>query len=156
MLAVEDVASAEHKCFTTIFLGANVDAFTQHEFTAELHGIKALPFDTKVLLCAVIFHERTDWKLKYAGPPAPADVVKTILQLLYNLTAELTLTVMRCTATELLLVTSHKDGPDESASQRRLNDDCEASNYLKKQLGKTARHSYSHECLASPSSSCAD
>ncbi|KAA6420846.1 MAG: U-box domain-containing protein [Trebouxia sp. A1-2] len=84
----------------------------------------------------VIFHERTDWKLKYAGPPAPADVVKTILQLLYNLTAELTLTVMRCTATELLLVTSHKDGPDESASQRRLNDDCEASNYLKKQLGK--------------------
>ncbi len=39
MLAVEDVASAEYKRFVTMFLDTSLGAFTQHEFTAKLHGI---------------------------------------------------------------------------------------------------------------------
>ncbi len=80
-------------------------------------------FHTKVLLCAVIFHERTEWKLKYAGPPAPADVVKTILHLLYNLAAELTFTVIGCKAADVLLMTNRQERPVELGAERRLIDD---------------------------------
>jgi len=120
-----------------------------------------LLFHTNVLLCAVILHERTDWKLKYVGPPKPADVVKTVLQLLYNLTAELSYTVIGCKVAELLLA-RRKEAAAEPGAQRSLSVDCiapnrqERANHLEKQLGKTAWHSYSYECLASPSSGCAD
>lgn len=104
---------------------------------------------TKVLLCAVVFHERTDWKLKYAGPPTPAGVVKTILHLLYNLTADLTYTVVGCKAARVLLMTSRKEGPAEPGAQRLSSDDHNAETktqlarqerfkHLKRQLGKTA------------------
>ncbi len=39
MLAVEDVASPEYKHFVTRFLDMSLDAFTQRDFTAKLHGI---------------------------------------------------------------------------------------------------------------------
>lgn len=86
----------------------------------------------------MVFHERTEWKLMYAGPPAPADVVKTILHLLYNLAAELTFTVIACKAAEVLLMTNR---------QEKQHDRQERSNHLKKQLGETAGHSYSFECF---------
>ncbi len=98
---------------------------------------------TKVLLCAAIFHERTDWKLKYVGPPKPADVVKMVLQLLHNLTAELTYTVIGCKAAELVLITKGTERSAESGAQRPLSDDRdfadrqERANHLTEQLGKT-------------------
>ncbi|DBB15685.1 TPA: hypothetical protein ACH3X3_003895 [Trebouxia sp. C0006] len=75
----------------------------------------------------VVFHERTEWKLMYAGPPTPADVVKTILHLLYNLAAELTFTVIACKAAEVLLMTNR---------QEKQHNRQERSNHLKMQLGK--------------------
>ena len=104
-----------------------------------------------MLLCAVVFHERTEWKLKYVGPPAPADVVKTILHLLYNLAAELLLTVIAWKAAEALLATNRQERPVESGYLRWLSDDCdnrqERSNHLKEQLGETAVPSHSYECF---------
>lgn len=102
------------------------------------------PMDLSVFLdLLVIFHERTDWKLKYAGPPKPADVVKAILQLLYNLTAELTYSVIGCKACALLLMTKAQEGSAESGAQRHLSNGCDfvtrhkRINQLKKQLVKT-------------------
>ncbi|KAL0041132.1 hypothetical protein WJX77_005804 [Trebouxia sp. C0004] len=111
-------------------------------FEVHVEGLKKRVDLSVFLDLLVIFHERTGWKLKYAGVPKPADVVKTILHLLYNLTAELTYTVIECKAAELVLMTKGKETSAESGTQREWSEDCDAQNRqescnrLTKQLGK--------------------